>query len=65
MSIQEIENSVAQLGHKDFWSLMKWLDQLQEKRREEQIAHDVAAGCYDEFSEQSESDSAEGRGTPL
>ena len=49
MNVQEIEATIAELPHDEFWQLMDRLNELQNQRWDEEIARDVEAGRFDEI----------------
>ena len=65
MTIQEIEATIAELPHEEFWQLMYKLNELQNERWDQEIERDVAAGRFDEIIERGKRDIAAGLGRPI
>ena len=65
MNVQEIEATIAELPHDEFWQLMERLNELQNQRWDEEIARDVEAGRFDEIIARGKQDIVEGRSRPI
>ncbi len=65
MSVQEIEQAIAELPPAEVAELSQWLEEFQNQVWDEQIARDSKAGRFDKLIEQAKADYAAGRCRPL
>ncbi|MBI4672236.1 MAG: hypothetical protein HY741_11305 [Chloroflexi bacterium] len=47
MSIQELQTAIMELDYADFWQLVKWFNEYQNERWDQEIEQDLAAGRLD------------------
>jgi hypothetical protein len=60
-TVEQIETAILQLPPKDFQRLAAWLQQLDQERWDDDLAHDVAAGKLDALAEEAVRDFKAGR----
>jgi len=65
MSVQEIEQAIANLEPAELFELADWFEQHRSDLWDEQIARDSEAGKLDALSEQAIADFKSGECTPL
>jgi len=60
-TVEQIERAILGLPSDDFQELADWLSELRERRWDEQIAADLAAGRLDEMAANAKQNYREGR----
>jgi len=60
-TVEQIESAILGLGPEDFRRLAEWLADVDQRRWDEQLERDVAAGLLDEFATEAITDHEAGR----
>jgi hypothetical protein len=60
-NVEQIESAILNLGSEEFRRLMEWLADLDQRRWDEQLEHDVAAGRLESLAAEAIADYEAGR----
>jgi hypothetical protein len=61
INVEQIESAILSLPAQEFHRLTDWIDELKQRRWDEQIERDVAAGRLDELAAEAIADHQAGR----